>query len=123
MEESDTRACTGDNCHVAGPRAPVSNCERTSAVLARGNTESPLESSRKDLMAPETSVRCNRSHLSTARQEFVRGSFELQSERVLLRRFAEQHPKSAVEMKRGPSGAIGNDAQVAGSLDHLLNHG
>jgi hypothetical protein len=92
---------------MARPRTRARARERTRPVFSRGGAEVPAEGAREDLMAAEAGTRGNQSHLSAPRHKLVRGTLELQAQRVLLRRLTKEFAKGPMEVERGPSGTVG----------------
>jgi hypothetical protein len=72
-------------------------------------------------VAAETGIPGNRSDLLAARQKLGRGTLELQAQRELFRRLAEELAKGSMEVERRPAGTVGQPLQTSGSQDHILN--
>jgi hypothetical protein len=109
------------NGGMARPRTRESGRERERPVVSGGGAELSAESAREDLIAAEAGIPGNQSHLSAARHKLMRGTLELQAQRVLLRGLTKQFAKRPMEVERGPSGTVGERLQVPGSEDHVLN--
>jgi hypothetical protein len=76
---------------------------------------------REDLVAAESDILGNQSHGSASSQKLVRGTLEAQPQRVLLWCLTEKFAKGAMQVKRGPSGAVGQRLQVPRPHEQILN--